>query len=566
MTSPPWVEIRLATLAVSIVEPPPTETNASKPPSRAKAAATAKTRRSARRGCRRRPRRRCPRRVELARDPLGHPEPPDVRVRAHHRAPGAEPRELPARLVRRPRPELQRGRLDREDGLVGRGRGRLGHASMPPRPRAEQHRARVQDPARVERRLDRRHRGELAGRADEAQPARLGDADAVLGADRAAAARRRAAAPPRRPPRRRAAAPSTLTWTLPSPRWPKRIVRAPGATAATTSRHRVGERRPGGRAARRRRACAGRPAAAIASVWASRKRHRRSRSAVSVGHDGVVDARGAERLGELLGRVGRAPRTRRARRPAGARRPARGAAGGRSTSCSPSSSRNSAASSEGSARRAARPAAPRPRRATPSATSAATRCAAARHEPPAHARDDASVPSLPTSSAGEVVAGVVLEQPGACGRRPCRRPARPRGPPRARATVPWRSARVPPASVATSPPTVAESRAPKSTPASRPAARACACSAASVTPAPASTWAVARSTGAERRQPREAEDDLAAARDRRRRPGRCCRPAARPARRARGRRRSTRGDLVGRRPAARRAARGRAKRPVQSVS
>ena len=41
MTSPPWVEIRLAAFAVSIVEPPPTETNPSKPPDRATSAASA---------------------------------------------------------------------------------------------------------------------------------------------------------------------------------------------------------------------------------------------------------------------------------------------------------------------------------------------------------------------------------------------------------------------------------------------------------------------------------------------------------------------------------------------
>jgi hypothetical protein len=61
-------------------------------------------------------------------------------------------------------------------------------------------------------------------------------------------------------------------------------------------------------------------------------------------------------------------------------------------------------------------------------------------------------------------------------------------------TVPWRSARRPPASQATSPPTVALSRAAKSTPASSPAARAWSCSAASVTPAPTDTCIDAAST------------------------------------------------------------------------
>ena len=82
-----------------------------------------------------------------------------------------------------------------------------------------------------------------------------------------------------------------------------------------------------------------------------------------------------------------------------------------------------------------------------------------------------------------------------------------RPPIRAR-TVPWRSARMPPASQAARPPSVALSRAPKSTPASSPAARACAWSAASVTPAPALTWSERAVDLAEVREPREREHDL----------------------------------------------------------
>src|SRR3954464_5188202 len=45
----------------------------------------------------------------------------------------------------------------------------------------------VQEPVRVERALDGAHRGELAGAPGALEPVRLGDADAVFGADRAAA-------------------------------------------------------------------------------------------------------------------------------------------------------------------------------------------------------------------------------------------------------------------------------------------------------------------------------------------------------------------------------------------
>ena len=69
---------------------------------------------------------------------------------------------------------------------------------------SRQHRTRVEQPVGVERALDRAIARELARRAHELEPARLGHADAVLGADRPAARGRERAAPPRRPRRRRA--------------------------------------------------------------------------------------------------------------------------------------------------------------------------------------------------------------------------------------------------------------------------------------------------------------------------------------------------------------------------
>ena len=57
-------------------------------------------------------------------------------------------------------------------------------------------------------------------------------------------------------------------------------------------------------------------------------------------------------------------------------------------------------------------------------------------------------------------------------------------PPVCRRIDPWRRTLTPPAFVATIPPIVAASRAPKSTPTSQPAARAADCAATSVTPAP----------------------------------------------------------------------------------
>ncbi len=60
--------------------------------------------------------------------------------------------------------------------------------------------------------------------------------------------------------------------------------------------------------------------------------------------------------------------------------------------------------------------------------------------------------------------------------------------------VPWRTTFTPPALVATIPPIVAESRAPRSTPTSQPAVRAAACTSASVAPAPTVTSPATRST------------------------------------------------------------------------
>ena len=61
--------------------------------------------------------------------------------------------------------------------------------------------------------------------------------------------------------------------------------------------------------------------------------------------------------------------------------------------------------------------------------------------------------------------------------------------------VPWRRTCAPPASVATMPPSVAASRAPKSTPSARPDPRRAAASAAGVTPAPAVIWRATGSSG-----------------------------------------------------------------------
>src|SRR4051812_44905788 len=58
------------------------------------------------------------------------------------------------------------------------------------RMRGAYHGARVQQALGVERVLDRAHGGDLAGAPPALQPARLGDAHAVLGADRPAAVER----------------------------------------------------------------------------------------------------------------------------------------------------------------------------------------------------------------------------------------------------------------------------------------------------------------------------------------------------------------------------------------
>ena len=66
--------------------------------------------------------------------------------------------------------------------------------------------------------------------------------------------------------------------------------------------------------------------------------------------------------------------------------------------------------------------------------------------------------------------------------------------------IPKAQTPIPPAFVATIPPTVAESRAARSTPKCSPAARACAASAAAVTPAPTTTVRSTTSTGSIRAQ------------------------------------------------------------------
>ena len=118
MTGAGWETIRSATLAVSIAEPPPTETKPS-------------TRRVARerRGLLERVERRLdagavedddldPGGLDRGADALGMPGGGDARVGHEQRARDAEPRELPARVVRRARPELDRRGLEREDRLV----------------------------------------------------------------------------------------------------------------------------------------------------------------------------------------------------------------------------------------------------------------------------------------------------------------------------------------------------------------------------------------------------------------------------------------------------------------
>ena len=67
-------------------------------------------------------------------------------------------------------------------------------------------------------------------------------------------------------------------------------------------------------------------------------------------------------------------------------------------------------------------------------------------------------------------------------------------PPTCRRIGPWRRTLTPPAFVATIPPIVAASRAPKSTPTSQPAARTALCAATSVTPAPTVNSPESRST------------------------------------------------------------------------
>ena len=145
---------------------------------------------------------------------------------------------------------------------------------------ADEDDARVEQPVGVERALDRRHRRDLAsacGRGRASAPsARPTPCSALIVPPHAATSRRTASSTASSSGR----GPSTLTWTLPSPRWPKRIVRAPGATPATTrgTRRRNSPSRASGTPTS---ILCGTPAAAIASVCASRSRHSRSREAVS---------------------------------------------------------------------------------------------------------------------------------------------------------------------------------------------------------------------------------------------------------------------------------------------
>ena len=76
------------------------------------------SRASARRGRGRRRRPRCPRASIASRDAVGVAGGGDARVGHEQRAPDAEPLELPARVRRRARAELDRRGLEREDGLV----------------------------------------------------------------------------------------------------------------------------------------------------------------------------------------------------------------------------------------------------------------------------------------------------------------------------------------------------------------------------------------------------------------------------------------------------------------
>ena len=215
----------------------------------------------------------------------------------------------------------------------------------------------------------------------------------------------------------------------------------------------------------------GTPAAAIASVCASRRRHRRSRSAVSSATTRVLDPRRgqAPRRARRSGRP--APRTRPARRPARAVGTGAGHAEVVEHELQAVVEEELGGLERGQPRAHAGQQRGAPGRPTPAATSAATRRAAAGRAASARAVMTPSVPSLPTSSAGEVVAGVVLQQAGPLDDRAVGQHRLEPGDARARRAVAQRAR--PPASVATRPPTVALSRAPKSTPASRPAARAC---------------------------------------------------------------------------------------------
>ena len=97
-----------------------------------------------------------------------------------------------------------------------------------------------------------------------------------------------------------------------------------------------------------------------------------------------------------------------------------------------------------------------------------------RHQPQPNAGDDGQRALGPGQQAAEVVAGVVLRHAGQAAQdRPSTRTAS--NPSSWERIGPWRTTFTPPALVATIPPIVAESRAPRSTPTSQPAARAAAC-------------------------------------------------------------------------------------------
>ena len=118
MSSPPWVAIRSETLAVSMLDPPPIPTKPSKPPSTAKAAASANEESVGS------TRARSHTSVSIPAASIDSCTRPVIPAAAtpgsddQHRSLHAEALELPARLGGGAGPVLERRRLEREDLLV----------------------------------------------------------------------------------------------------------------------------------------------------------------------------------------------------------------------------------------------------------------------------------------------------------------------------------------------------------------------------------------------------------------------------------------------------------------